>query len=457
MIKVIKRGDQYVLKFFKTGPERSQKFKRNVFGSTIIKLAQMLIELIKVPILLSYLDSEKYGVWLTITSILLWTHQFDLGLTAGLRYKLTESIALGNNNRGKNLVSTAFVSMAVIMLTVFLILSTIFSQLNWTSVLNVHIISNKELLITILSVFALFVIQFVVDIISVVLKADQRAAVSDIFKPLGSFLSLLVILVLKVFTKNSLFIASIAMSVPYLLLVTVANFYFFSNKYNIFKPSIKCFKLSLVKDIYSLGFKMFLGQLSALVVFTTANILISRALSPSDVTIYTIARTYFTFMSVFMTIMLVPFAAATTDAFIKDDISWIKKGIRRLQMASLLLTIGCIFMFCVYNFAIHLWVGDKVIIPWQLGFAFVICTILDLWSTPYIEFLGGVGKLSFRMYLSIFKIITFIPTAWFAMKSYGVVGMVLATILVNALPNLVFSGIQYKLIINKTARGIWGR
>ena len=194
----------FIIGLFKSGEDRTQKLKRNVAWSSIIKFGQILIELVKVPILLTYLDTEKYGVWLTIVSILMWTHNFDLGLGSGLRYKLTESIAQENDSRGRGLVSTAYFSMGLIMLLVFIVVAPILSSLNWNSILNVHTIDNSELIITIVSIFLVFAVQFVLELISVVLKADQRAAISDVFKPVGSVISLLVIISLKFFSSNSL-------------------------------------------------------------------------------------------------------------------------------------------------------------------------------------------------------------------------------------------------------------
>ncbi|MFA7572529.1 MAG: hypothetical protein WCY24_02295, partial [Lutispora sp.] len=66
--------------YFTSGNPRTVKLKQNVGASFIIKGVSIILGLIKVPILLSYLDSEKYGVWLTISSILMWIQNFDLGL-----------------------------------------------------------------------------------------------------------------------------------------------------------------------------------------------------------------------------------------------------------------------------------------------------------------------------------------------------------------------------------------
>lgn len=447
----------FIIGLFKSGEDRTQKLKRNVAWSSIIKFGQILIELAKVPILLTYLDTEKYGVWLTIVSILMWTHNFDLGLGSGLRYKLTESIAQENDSRGRGLVSTAYFSMGLIMLLVFIVVAPILSSLNWNSILNVHTIENSELIITIVSIFLVFAVQFVLELISVVLKADQRAAISDVFKPVGSVISLLVIISLKFFSSNSLLFASLAMSVPFAVVLFIANMYYLSKDYSRFRPGFKFFDKKLLKDIYSLGVKYFLGQFAALVVFSSSNILLSNIINPEEVTTYNIARTYFGLVVIFYTIILVPFAAATTDAYVRKDIDWIKRSMKKLNLVALLASITIFIMLLASKFAIHLWVGDKVIVPYSLAIALTIYNIMSVFVSPYANFQGAVGKLNVRVYIAIFKIVTFIPAAIFLIKLWGAVGLVVAIIVINTLVNLVFGLIQYRMIINNRAKGIWNK
>ena len=111
--------------FFTKGHPRSIKLKRNIGGSFFIKGFSIVLGLIKIPIILAYLDSEKYGVWLTIASIVMWVQQFDLGLGHGLRNKLAESFARNDKKNALGLISTAYISMTIIMISIMLISSPI--------------------------------------------------------------------------------------------------------------------------------------------------------------------------------------------------------------------------------------------------------------------------------------------------------------------------------------------
>lgn len=46
-------------------------------------MLSIIISLLLVPVTLNYLNSYEYGVWLTLSSILVWINYFDIGLGNG--------------------------------------------------------------------------------------------------------------------------------------------------------------------------------------------------------------------------------------------------------------------------------------------------------------------------------------------------------------------------------------
>lgn len=436
---------------------RTIKLKKNAIGSFAVKFGVLLIEVLKVPILLSYLSNDKYGVWLTIVSIVLWTQHFDLGLGNGLRFRVTEALAQQEHGKVKQLISTAYISLAVIMTTALILILPVVSLCDWPSILNTTCVANSELIITISILLAVFVSQFVLELISSVLKADQRAAISDIFKPIGSIISLVAVLVIGLYSSDSLLYASLAMSIPYVIVLFAANVYFFATQYRKYAPAIKSYNKGLLKQIYSLGLKFFVNQISSFVVFTTANILLSNLINPSEVAVYNTARTYYGLILVFYTVVVTAASAPITDAFVRGDIKWVKQCVQRLVIVGAIGAIAEMAMLLVSNFAFRLWVGNRIIVPFELSLFFVAYNTIALFGSQYTYFLGAVGKLNLNMIISAVKIVVFIPVAIILVKQFNAVGLVLATILINTLPNLIFGRIQYSKLIRGTASGIWNK
>lgn len=82
-----------ILSTLSSGDERTIKVKKNILASVLIKGVDFLVYLLLVPVTLGYLNQYEYGIWLTLSSILMWINSFDIGLGNGLRNKLSEALA----------------------------------------------------------------------------------------------------------------------------------------------------------------------------------------------------------------------------------------------------------------------------------------------------------------------------------------------------------------------------
>lgn len=148
----------YINRFF-SGNQRSITVKKNIVGSLCIKGISIIISLMLVPMTLGYVSSELYGIWLTLSSIMMWLNFFDIGFTLGLKNKLAEAIALGDWNRGKALVSTTYFMMILIFIPLCILLEFIIPYINWPSFLNVNAIYNDEIIKTLYVLVACFCLQ----------------------------------------------------------------------------------------------------------------------------------------------------------------------------------------------------------------------------------------------------------------------------------------------------------
>ena len=443
--------------FVDSGSERSRIVKKNAIGSLLIKVFSTVIDFAKVPVLLSYLDSERYGLYVTIASIVYWTHNFDFGLGVGLRYKLTAAIANSDFQYGKKLVSTAYLSMSGIMMTLLLVLLPVIALLDWNSILNSFLTSNRELIVCISIVLSVFVVQFVLELITYVLQAYQWAAFSSLFKPVANLTTLIAILVLRIFSHNSLLYACVAMTVPIIIVLFVSNIIIYTNRCKAVSPDIKNFDKSCLRDIYSLGLKFFVSQSANVIIFQSATFLISHFVNPLEAAAYNTAYTYFGAIVVFNTMLLLPMSAAVTDAYVKEDFSWLKNIIRRINKISILLTFLSILILIISPIVFKLWFGDKLVISWTLRIIMSIYFILNIWTTPYSSFIAGVGKMQVAMISAFCKMLFYIPVAIFMVKTFESSGIMISIILINTLPNNILYTIQYKKIVNKTAKGIWNK
>ena len=105
------------LSFIKSSSGRTQKAQKNILGMLLIKICNIIINLAYVPLLINSLNQDRYGIWLTITTIVSWIAFFDIGLGNGLRNKLAESIACKDEINARKYVSTTYGAMGILCLS----------------------------------------------------------------------------------------------------------------------------------------------------------------------------------------------------------------------------------------------------------------------------------------------------------------------------------------------------
>jgi O-antigen/teichoic acid export membrane protein len=83
-------------KFYQTFGIKSGRDKnivKNIGWSSFYKIGSIISNFMLVPLTINYLDTENYGIWLTLTSFISWFSFFDIGLVNGLRNKFAEASA----------------------------------------------------------------------------------------------------------------------------------------------------------------------------------------------------------------------------------------------------------------------------------------------------------------------------------------------------------------------------
>ena len=213
-----------ILDYFKKGDLRSIEYKRNAIVMFMLKGISMLVSLLYVPLLLNTLDTENYGIWLTLTSIVSWVAMMDIGLGNGLRNKLATSLAQKNIQLSKRLVSSAYIALSLyIILFIIIFYFCIFKIVSWNSILNATTISKDNLNALVLVVFISFGFQFVLNLINSILLALQKPATSSFLTTLGQILSFICVLIcVKIFKIHSLLVLGsiVALSPVIVLLVS---------------------------------------------------------------------------------------------------------------------------------------------------------------------------------------------------------------------------------------------
>jgi len=440
------------------GNTRGAKAKRQIVYSFLIQGISVLIGLVYVPLLLNYLTQEKYGIWLTLTSILGWFSFFDIGLGNGLRNKLAIAIAQENFDLGKKLISTTYAMLICIFSVLLLIFHFSNFFLNWNTILNTKTIENNELYLLTSIVFTFFILRFIVQLISVIYLADQKPSVAKMIATSGNLLSFLIVLILTRITINGnlVLLGAIISAVPVILFIVV-SVVSFNGHYRFLKPSFKEVDFKLSNGLINLGAKFFFLQVSYIIVFSTSNIFITQFYGPEEVAVYNVAFKYFQIPVMVFSIINSPIWSAVTDAYTKGDFGWLKKTLKHLNFLSVLFSIGVVIMILISNHIYRFWVGDEINVPFSLSVALGIYTMMQIIIIPYSSYINGMGKLKLTLSL------TFVGIAFYLLLIYVFKGLfsnstgIVLAILCTSLIGGIFQPIQAYKLLQRKAKGIWNK
>ena len=444
--------------FIFQGSIRTIKIKKNVVGLAMLKGTSMMLGFVLLPLTLHYLDPSKYGIWLTLSSVIAWVGFFDIGLSNGLRNKLGEALAVEDKALARTLVSTTLAMLVGIITLVYMFFWLINPFLNWTAILNAPTSMTIEINLLVIIVFSCFALRFVTGLISTVLATDQRPALADSLNTLVSLLSLAVIYVLTVTTKNSLLYMGVSLSVITVLVPLLASLWFFGHDYRLIAPSLHYVDWSQIRGLAGQGIQFFGIQIAALVLFATDNVIITQLFGPAEVVPYNIAYRLFSYVVVAFGLVLTPFWAAYNDAYNKQDLPWMKRATNRMLSLWGLLAIGVTLLFALSSFIYHFWIGDQVAVPVLLSFFMGVYVLVQTFNMIFVTFIFATGKLRVQMYVAIFAGIINIPLCilFGSILGFGPAGVILATA-VCGVPNLLLAPIQYHKLIYGQAKGIWAR
>ncbi|HSI74947.1 MAG TPA: oligosaccharide flippase family protein [Lunatimonas sp.] len=443
-----------ITRLITNGHARSIKAKKNILASLFIRGGSIAVSLIMVPMTLNYVDETRYGIWLTLSSLVAWLSYFDVGFGQGLRNRFAESVAKGQFTLARSYISTTYAMMTIIMVGMMVIFLIASNFLDWSAILNTAPEMAPELGVVAMLVFSFFCLQFVLQLFTTVLTANQEPAKANLIHLSGSVISLTAIYILMRTTEGSLINLASVLSVSPVVVLFLASLWLYNTSYRRFSPKLKLVKFELVGDLMNLGVKFFVIQIGVVILFSTQNIIITQLFGPSEVTSFNIAYKLFSVVPMGFMIIVTPLWSAFTDAYIRKEFDWVKGTLSKMLRFWFLTVIGAFFLLILSPYFYDLWLGDKVSISFSLSAAMCLQVLAFCFQSIYVYFLNGIGKIQMQLYLIIICATFNIPLTIFLGKMFGVVGVSFASFFMFSLTGFVYM-IQTRKIINNTASGLW--
>lgn len=377
--------------------------------SLLVKVFSVLITLFYVPVVLGFLSQEKYGIWITLTTVVNWIRVLDIGMGNGMRNKLAESIALKEYEKGRIYISTTYGILGGIFLVVLIIFVLINPFLEWQSILNSTSIEVADLQKLTLIVVSFIIIGFILQPIVLIYDAHGQSVAGGVIQLIISALSFFFVLAgTYLFEKGDIILLGwIVTGIPILVYI-ITTVYTFGYKFPHLRPSLKKIRISESGNLLRLSFQFFVLQITAMIVFSSIPFVVAHLFSPNEVTIYNITNTLFNVPAMVMSLIATPLLPLVTQAFAKKDYNWINSMLQKMNLVSLIMSSGVVLLIFISPVIFNIWIGEKVRIPFDLSIAIGLYTIINIITVPFSIFINGIGKIRILVILAPFTIGVFI-------------------------------------------------
>ena len=379
---------------------RSSLLQKNILASFLIKGWSAAIVLLLVPATLNCLGEYKNGIWLTISSLLLWIDNMDIGLGNGLRNKIAEYMAHGEHERTRSLISSTFAMLTCIIIPILLVLLLLiavgdpYMVFNATPTKVAHL--DQVLMVTV----TLVCTSFIFKLIGNFYMGMQLPAVSNLLIALGQTLALIGTYIVLYSRNHSLMLIAMVNTAAPLLVYMLAYPYTFFYKYPHLRPSFKLINFKEAHAVINMGVQFFIMQISSVILFMTSNLLISNLFTPTLVTPYQITYRYFSIMLVAFTVICMPFWNATIDAYERGDMQWIHNATHKLRLMTIGIIACLIIMVVLSPWVYSIWIGDSVAIDFRMSIVMATYIFILIYSMRYSYFINGIGKLRLQLIFS---------------------------------------------------------
>jgi O-antigen/teichoic acid export membrane protein len=324
--------------------ERNRRAALTGLTSIIAKLVVLVTTIVSVPLTYRYLGTDRYGLWMTMTSFVLFLGFADFGVGNGLASAVSEAHGKDDRQLAQRQVSCGFFLLCFLALTVFLLLSIIYPFLPWGKLYGTtSLLARREAGPATVILIACTALSMPLGTVLRVQIGYQQGFVADLWNAVGNALALAgIILVTRV--GGGLPILVLAVAGPPVLITAVNWIVQFLRVRPWLRPQFALFRRDAALKLAAVGGLFFVQQCFGLLYYVSDNIVIARTMGSAQVAHFAVMQRIFS-IGLVAQYFMVPLWPAIGEAIARRDLAWAELIVRRAVFISL--GVGSVTAVCL--------------------------------------------------------------------------------------------------------------
>jgi O-antigen/teichoic acid export membrane protein len=420
-----------------------------MWSGTAARVLTSGLTLISLPLAVRYLGAERYGVWATITTTVVWINLLDLGIANTLTNHISRAYAFDDKPSAARYFTNALLLTGGIAVMAAMAAACLFPRIHWTAVFNVSSnVPAQEVEHTVAIAVALTLLALPSSLVNKLLAGYQQLHRSNYANCAGALASLagLALGILLRVSMPTLFVMSVG-CLSFTALINLLLVVGWQKPWLLPRPSL--IDISAAKELLSSGSPFFLIQVAAVVVFSSDNLIVSHYLGASEVTPYSVTWRVVGFAAVLQSLLFPALWPAYAEAYAKGDYRWIRRTFAITMKGTVILNTVCAVVLIFFGRTlIRLWAGPAAVPTRYLLLAMGIWSVVNGFMSVESCLLAALNRTREQAVLSIAAAGLNIALSICLVRHLGSLGVIGGTIL----SYLIVLVIPQTLIVRKIWR-----
>jgi O-antigen/teichoic acid export membrane protein len=430
--------------------ERHRRAAMSAGASALAKIVSVSTALISVPLSLHYLGPERYGMWMTMSSLVAMLSFADFGIGNGLLNIVAAAHGREDRPAMREAVSSGFVVLSLIAAVIIIGFATAYPFVPWFRIFNVKTAHAQAEAGPALAAFiCCFALAIPTSIVQRVQIGLQRGFMASLWQCGSSVIALIGVLTAIALHAGLPWLVLAYTGAP-LLAAMLNSATFFGIVQRDISPNFRRASRRGAARVASTGLLFFVLQIMVSISYSSDNVIIAQVFGAATVPQYAVPERMFSMITMVVTMMLGPLWPAYGEALARGDIDWARRTlVRSVTLGAGVAALASATLFMIAPTVLRFWVGPLIRPSLFLLAGFGVWKVLEVTGAAISMFLNGAHVVRAQVIIATITSFTGLTLKLFLVHRIGVAGLVWSTITVYSTLTLT----SYYFILHRMFSG----
>ncbi len=433
--------------------ERQRRAALTGVAAVSAKIVVVSTGLVMIPAALRYLGAERFGLWMTINSILGILSFADCGVGNGLMNSIADLHGRQDEDALQRAISSGLAMLAAVGLAIAALFVVLYPHVSWGRVFNVRTaVAAREAGPALLVFVLCFALNVPLGAMQRIQLGLQEGYYANLWQLAGSLCGLGGVLV-GIHLRLALPWLVLMVSAAPLVSAAANGAVFFGVLHPGLRPRIRQVSLAAARQLARIGGFFFFLQIVVAAAFYSDSLIVARVLGAAAVADYAVVQRMFLIIPLFLAMFTTPLWPAYREALARGDFSWVKRTLRNSLLGTTAIAAALsLVMLRSAGFILKVWVHGLLHPAPALLAGFAVWAVLEAGGSALAMFLNGAAIIKFQVIVASAFGVVCVLAKLYGCRRYGVAAIPWAAAMTYCLCHVIPCVLFVPAIVHSVCR-----